>query len=534
MGYRDYWAKSSVTRWRNYRCLFFFLYAAVLLFFTSANSPFFAYQTWADPNIYMDVGRALKNGQVLYVDIFDHKGPNFLLLFAALAYIPTYGMWGLYLFQVVTLGVCLFFLDRLARLFLPVLPSLLVTILFPVFLLQPSLYGQGGGSAEELMLPLFMGSLFYFFRHFSLRSQALAGERIIPPKGLLFLGVSSGFTLLVKLNLSAFFFAVAAAILLSVLLNNRRLFLRCGLKFLSGVFLGMLPSIVYLTATQSFTTFVEVYLRFNLLYASSTSGSSKLFALVGASISGLLQNPWASLFLFVGLWLICSRQYFLVTLGRFSYFGLFLLLITMTYISGRAYPYEFISFLPFVAIGVVTFVAWIWQQIPERKKQDWQAVTFKKVIISSILFVLWMSYLVWQNGLYHKSPSFRQEMTGIEKVALAIEESWGEREDAPTILLFNSADYGYFQLIKTYPKLRVFYMPVISQSNYPALADEQFNYIKTGKADFVIQTLFKPPQSDQKSLIQQLNPAYELVEIFPQNIEGLELYIALYKNLSSV
>jgi len=92
--------------------LFLYVFSAALLLLCTPNSPLFSTQSWVDPNVYMDVGRAMNEGRVLYRDIFDHKGPLFLMFFAVLAPFSKYSLTGLYLLQTVCLGTSLVFLFK--------------------------------------------------------------------------------------------------------------------------------------------------------------------------------------------------------------------------------------------------------------------------------------------------------------------------------------------------------------------------------------------------------------------------------------
>src|SRR5665647_3504232 len=130
---------------------FMYVFAALLLLLCTPNSPLFSTQSWVDPNVYMDVGRALNEGRVLYRDVFDHKGPLFLMIFAVLAPVSKYTLTGLYLLQTVCLGTSLVFLFKTSRLYLSRTASLFICAVFPYFLLVGSIYSDGGGSPEEIL-----------------------------------------------------------------------------------------------------------------------------------------------------------------------------------------------------------------------------------------------------------------------------------------------------------------------------------------------------------------------------------------------
>ena len=57
------------------------LLAAGLLLFASKSSPLFPLNDWVDANTLLTVGKSLMQGQVLYRDVFDHKGPYIYLAY---------------------------------------------------------------------------------------------------------------------------------------------------------------------------------------------------------------------------------------------------------------------------------------------------------------------------------------------------------------------------------------------------------------------------------------------------------------------
>lgn len=64
----------------------------ILMLFRQSNSPLYAYNQYQDLQIYNVVQRAVRNGQVLYRDIFDHKGPA-LFLVGTIIYYNKFTVW---------------------------------------------------------------------------------------------------------------------------------------------------------------------------------------------------------------------------------------------------------------------------------------------------------------------------------------------------------------------------------------------------------------------------------------------------------
>lgn len=83
------------------------------MLFCQANSPLFGYNDYQDLAIYQVVSKAIRNGQVLYAETFDHKGPM-LFLIGTLIYYSKFTVW---ILDIATYQVQAIFLYKQFRLF---------------------------------------------------------------------------------------------------------------------------------------------------------------------------------------------------------------------------------------------------------------------------------------------------------------------------------------------------------------------------------------------------------------------------------
>ena len=70
--------------------------AALLLAVCSKSSPLYPLNDWMDANIFYTAGKAMMNGQVLYRDVFDHKGPLLYLVYGVGWLLHRTGFWGVW------------------------------------------------------------------------------------------------------------------------------------------------------------------------------------------------------------------------------------------------------------------------------------------------------------------------------------------------------------------------------------------------------------------------------------------------------
>ena len=90
--------------------------AALMLLFTSQCSPLYPINLWGDANCLFTVGRVMKDGGVLYRDIYEQKGPLLYLIHALAACLSDTSFWGVYIMEALAMTVALYAAYRLMRL----------------------------------------------------------------------------------------------------------------------------------------------------------------------------------------------------------------------------------------------------------------------------------------------------------------------------------------------------------------------------------------------------------------------------------
>ena len=92
------------------------VFAALILLLTSQSSPLYPINLWGDANCLFTVGRVMKDGGVLYRDIYEQKGPLLYLSHALAACLSDTSFWGVYIMEALAMTVALYAAYRLMRL----------------------------------------------------------------------------------------------------------------------------------------------------------------------------------------------------------------------------------------------------------------------------------------------------------------------------------------------------------------------------------------------------------------------------------
>jgi hypothetical protein len=517
------------------RVLFFFVYSSLLLLFCTKNSPLYVFNDWPDPNIYMSVGRAVSSGAVLYRDVFEQKGPLFLLLFSLLSAITPYSMLSLYFVQCISLTASLEILCRTARLYLPASPAIKISLIFPIFLLNYMTYYQGGGSAEELMLPMFLSGMYFLLRYYSKKADAgtASGELSLPV--FFVMGIFSGVTALVKISLSPFLFCITGMIALDMLISRKRSALcRSLLMYVAGILTAALPCLIYIWMTNSFSDVWKTYILFNMGYAGAQTPTSLSETVITLSALNLF-----SVLLIVVTWISVLGGTFRLTVpGKIAAALSMAVISIMVVIPCRPYSYVFIPFLALAGVGQIGLVLLARKyrnsKMPASDHQsskipasDQNTICLRVPIAAVVIFVF--AAVIAANALLPESRLCRKEKTGIETIAETIRQSWDQEKNPgdPNILIYGAYDNGLFDLARTRPMVKYFQMPVISGTTQETIFLEQETYISGGIPDYVVTIGYKG--EPVIGIVDTINEDYEIIGFESADSQRCDLSILLYK-----
>jgi len=506
------------------RLLFFFAYSSLLLLFCTKNAPLYAFNDWPDPNIYMSVGRAVSKGAVLYRDVFEQKGPLFLLLFSLLSVVTPFSMLSLFALQCVSLTASLEILCRTAKMFVPASAAFKMSLFFPVFLLNYLTYYQGGGSAEELMLPLFLGGMYFLLRYFSGRTDATKSGSMLSPVAFMVLGIFSGIAVFSKISLSLFFLVCVVSIFSHMLyLKKFPALWKALLLYVTGILLSSLPCLIYCFTTRSFTDAWDTYIVFNMRYAADRTSDSLLDTIVTLSVL----NIWSVVVMVFGAIAIFADGFRLNTFGKIAVSASIVVLTTMVILPCRPYNYVFIPLLVWVGIGEIGLYLMIKRYRENRNRDGNDNAFYVKVPVAAVILLAFAT-VVFSNALFPESRLFRKEKTGIEEISETIRQSWDQNGNtgAPSLLIYAAYDNGLYGLSETWPQVKYFQIPVVSGTTEAEILLEQERYISEGLPDYVVTIGYKG--ESVLGIVDTINGDYEIIDSEAEDSQRCDLRITLY------
>lgn len=210
-----------------------------------------------DSSVFMTVAMMMDRGYMPYRDTFDHKGPLLYLLNLWGRHIDVYR--GIWFIEFISVFTAFFFIYKIARLKCGKVLScaalfISVSLLFDFF--------QGGNFTEEYAMSFIAPALFIFLDYFiNLRVSDIR---------LILCGLCMGGVLLLRPNMISAWIVFCIAVLIGCIQNRNRADIRKFIIFFTiGIFIIILPIIIWLVINDSFTDFWNDYVNFNFIYAFS-------------------------------------------------------------------------------------------------------------------------------------------------------------------------------------------------------------------------------------------------------------------------
>ena len=488
--------------------LYCFAIAAVYLLICSKSSPLYPMNDWVDVNCFFTMGRSLLDGLVPYRDLYEQKGPVLYFVYALLALFSRDSYFFVYLLEVVTYGLFLYFSGQIAGLYLKdrLTVWLLVTIQGSLIVISRAF--AHGASVEEMCLFMSAYGLYVALR-------AMQEGRTLTFREACVCGIFSGILLWIKYTMLGLYLGLAIFVIIWYLGWGFRW--KALLHTIGGFFagLGMVSAVVFLyfLATGALDDLFTVYFYNNIFLYAKEPEQSRWLTIWNCLKLTLKNNRCYSLLMLPGLiWAVVRafRDVRPLVLLLLSFCGLAL----GTYWGGWGISYYGLVFAVFSLFGLIT-IGEVLQRWGFRLDGSHPAVRVLTMIVAvtAMLDVC----LFWGRNLY----LLGQEKQTMPQYQFA--EIINETEDA-TLLNYGFLDGGFYYAADVTPNCRFF---CILNVQAPDMWATQRKYVAEGKVDFVV-TRGKPLTEYQVD-----SSLYECVAEDTLYFEGKDRTYYLYRLISA-
>ncbi len=479
--------------------IYSFIIATLFLSVCSKSSPLYPMNDWVDVHCFFTMGRSILDGLVPYRDLYEQKGPVLYFLYSFASLISSNSFVGVFILEIATFGLFLFFSGCLAKLYLGRSGLVYVIIAVLAALIPVSPAFSHGSSCEETCLFMLAYSLYSV-------AHALHEKRPLTFWEAFWNGVCAAAVLYIKFTILGFYMGLALFVIIWYLTKPSHLksLLPTIGAFLLGVAALSLPVFAYFFLNGAVNDFITVYFYNNLfLYPAEIEGSRRDMILECLKTTVLLNKSYAWLF-YVGpafLLLRLNKLWRHLLMGILTFVGLTI----GTYWGGRGYTYYGLIFSVFTVFGLIG-IAWLLQLIPVRK---WLSQLHQKHAIIGYLALASVVALLFSYSYKNNRNSYLMAYSKEEMPAYRFAATIQQVEDAK-ILNYGFLDAGFYFAADVEPTCKYFCTLNI---NTPDMWLLQKEAIESGELDFIITRRYTldrySPDSSKYVCIDEVTMPFE-------------------------
>jgi len=411
------------------------------------------------------VGKAMLNGQVLYKNIFEQKGPLLYFIYGIGYLISNTTFIGVYVIEIIAATFFLYSGYKIFNLFVSSKASLL---LLPI--VAALTYGSTqmvlGGSCEELMLPLLAMVLYFVIKSFKMETE-------LSFKELILIGVAAGCVLWMKYTALGFFAGAMFVVIIELLIQKKvKKAVRSCAWFLAGFAIATTPWIIYFLANNALLDMWNSYFYLQLVSYKRDMPIITTFSI------GLKDNAIGVallITLFFGLAKPFSKKRHLVFVAIVWFTTFF-----ATFIGGHHYEYYGLILHAFIPVFIANIVYLLHHFIITNNMRLKKKINFC-IAFPSILVIatLWACMTV---------PSIHRMFRPIEKTPQYIFTQIIHQypKDQRTLITYRWLDTGVYTMTNIMPTQKYFCWLNI---NTAELREGQDQALENKEVTFVVSAM---------------------------------------------
>ncbi len=450
----------------------FFVYLGIvfLAFVTiaicSKSSFLYPINDWADANIYFDITKGMLHGKVPYRDLYDQKGPFIYFLYALGVAIDEKSYFGVFLIEVIAAAAFLLFLYKTVTLYCRKSLSILILPLAAMAVYTSTSFCHGG-SAEELILPMYMFMVYKLF--------AFSGSKQISKIDAAVIGVLTGIIFWIKFTLIALP-GLFGLYIVFVYLRDKKIkeLFDTIWSFLAGIVVPTAMVLAFYAMKNSLIFLWEGYFANNLFSYNDYDDGSTMLNYFWWYKKHIMENNTIVFVLFcIGLvFLAVKRKYELLVLDIAVYGFIFVSL----YVGGKCYTYYPLVASVCCLFGCAAIVKVI-ELLTDKYDLKSGKITAAFAILSIVSFVgsyalTSNKYLMFQKKSDTVQFQFADTINKIDK-------------DDQSLFVYHTMDRGYYLAVNQVPSMKYFCKTNLA---LPEMREEQEKMIKERKTNFVVNS----------------------------------------------
>lgn len=476
---------------------------AIIFALSFELSPIAAQRPGTDSSVFIYIGQKMIQGQLPYLDVFDHKG--IILYFIQylglkLAQGDFVGVW---ILEVVNLFITFLYMRKIAGLITDNKVLVYLSLVLVFFCGQATF--EGGNFTEEYALPWIAMALYIFLKY--MHDEKYHFFEIF------ILGVGFAVVAMLRINMIAVWCAFIPVVIVHMLRKKEwKCLISCVIGFIAGNTFVLLPILLFLYKTDSLQEMLQCYLLFNFSY---TGEQATVFNFIRASCRFAYLLKEGLLIVILSIWSYKKNKLYLYNVW-FAFVSLPFMLM-----SGRLYAHYAIVLVPALVIPCICILIIINEMLKEKyqiKKQikNW----FINVICLGILFGL-LGISIAENVLT-KDLIISKEPA----VDNAVEYLKVNTKKTDNVLVLGSKVRCYLLSDRYYNNKYFYQLPIVNLSDkiYLELKEEMINDLPDCIISFTKQEDTLEEKNNMSKLYQYLASVVELGVLEYIEFEGFYVY----------
>ncbi len=493
-----------------------FLIISILILMQSPLNPIHGNIAKSDSTVFIYCGNAIRDGKIIYKDVFDHKGPILYLIEVIGLSITNGNTVGIWLIEVLFMLSNLCLLYKISKLFSN---NKIINVLASIISLIPILeFLNKGNFTEEYALPFIIYALYVFIKY--LKNNYVRYIEI-------FLNaVCMGIVLMLRPNMIAVWI-VFIPVMIFLYIRDKK-FKELGktvLIYLGGILTVLLPIILYFVVNNAISDFLYCFIEFNFKYTKFQGQDEGVVKTLISFFNHTKFNVLCVIILIANVVRLGrKKQKYFEQIIYIVYFIVTLILIS---VSGQKYLHYAMILIPFYIVPITQIMEFLLN------------IENKKIKIFSYVIYGLLIVLISIKSINHQVNEIKKLYTKEEKVEEIV--SWikenTEKDDNVLILMNDCMIYNYSE--RKYDGKYIYQTPIFAVDR--KLVEELMIEIEENKPKIIvfpdIYSTFESMKNYDKFLEkskEKLPEAFEYEETRKMMEDSANLFIDRVKNLGDM
>lgn len=250
---------------------FCIILATILIAVNSMNSFLYKFNQSTDVHCFVTTARCMLRGDVLYKDVYEHKGPILYFLYVIGLLISPHNFVGIAFVETIFYAVYIFFMYKITELFVDNKSVRYILTLLAALISCCDTSFDGGGQCEELTLPFLCITIYIVLRYFKKEYP-----NKIKALDIIIIGGCFSMVFWMKYSLTGLYIGLVLFILIYQIkdktMKNLWIYM---LQFLAGFLIGSLPIIIYYLINGGVMYLFEVYF-YSVIFKYGEAGGDRI------------------------------------------------------------------------------------------------------------------------------------------------------------------------------------------------------------------------------------------------------------------